>query len=167
MLNFTVPKSERERRLSVCHKCRFYKEITQSCGTLIVGRRLKPEELEEAERDNLRKHNKKRVRLCGCVIPLKTWGKLEQCPIGKWGVYDLTQKQMEELVAFVEGLPTYGIINGEGLIELNKWQNILSGVKQPISGCPPCIRQSIIDLRATIKEYKKGLEAINATDATP
>lgn len=168
MSKFVVPKEERERRLSVCHKCRFYKETTQSCGTLIVGRRLKPEELEEAERENVRKYKKKSVRLCGCFLPAKTWLKLEQCPIGKWSVYEFTPEEMEELVAFVDSLPKFGIIGGDKVEVLNQWYNKLTGQRQPLSKCPPCIRQTIFQLRQTIEEYKKGLPmAPPTTDATP
>jgi hypothetical protein len=168
MSKFVVPKEERERRLSVCHKCRFYNETTQSCGTLIVGRRLKPEELEEAERENIRKHKKKSVRLCGCFLPAKTWLKLEQCPIGKWSIHDITPEEMAELVAFVDALPTYGVVGGDTLEALNNWYNKLTGVRQPLSKCPPCVRQTIIQLRHTITEYKNGLpDAPTTTDATP
>jgi len=166
MLKFIVPSEERERRLAICHKCRFYNSTTQSCGTLIVGRRLKPEELLEAERENIRKHNKKRVRLCGCFLPAKTWGKLESCPIGRWEIYGLTDVELAALLQFVEEMPRFGIIKGEALAELNRWYAKLTGVKTPLSNCPPCVRQTMVNLRHAVEEYKKGLEGATATDAT-
>ncbi len=154
MLSLTVTKEVHLQRMRTCEGCKFFKSITKSCGTLIVGRKLTQEELEELQKENLVKHYKKKIRLCGCWLPAKTYGLFESCPVGKWGMESLSKEQMQKLILFVEDLPQYGIYKSESVKELNRWFQFVTGSKKNISGCPTCVRDMVKTFRKEIKKYK-------------
>jgi hypothetical protein len=59
-----------EDRLNICRSCDHFVKSTQSCGTLILGATII--------------HKGKKVRLCGCVMPIKTEFAFAACAVGKW-----------------------------------------------------------------------------------
>lgn len=154
-MQLTVPRITQQARMETCQACKFYKSVTSSCGTVILGRKLTQDEIEELKKENSVRHYKKTVRLCGCVLPLKTWGIFEACPIGKWGVHALSEKEIEQIVSFVDGLPTFGTYKVDTLRELNTWHKLLTGSRKNISTCPDCVRETVKTFRREIKKYKE------------
>jgi hypothetical protein len=143
--------------MQICQTCKHYKKHTRSCGTLVFGRTLKPEEVEEAKKENNIKHYKKKVRLCGCFLPAKTFGVFEACPISKWGVHALSEEELKQIVSFVDTLPIVGTYNGETVRQLNMWYKLLTGSRKNISTCPNCVRETVRTFRREIKKYKEEI----------
>jgi hypothetical protein len=158
MFTLTVPLTIQKTRIEICQACKFYKQSTRSCGTLIVGRKLTKEELEEIDKDNLVKHYRKKVRLCGCFLPAKTWGIFESCPVGKWGVHALSETEVEQIVSFVDTLPNVGSYNADTVRELNRWHKLLTGSRKNISTCPNCVRETVRTFRREINKYKEQIQ---------
>jgi hypothetical protein len=132
---FTVPPAIRAQRLATCKACKHFIESTESCGTLIVGRKLTPEELAEAEENNKITHYRRKTRLCGCYMPAKTKFALYRCPLNKWGRYRLTEEETELLRTFVSGLPVNGKIDVQTVKELNSWVYKMTGRRLSCSTC--------------------------------
>ena len=132
---FTVPQTIRAQRLATCLSCKHYVSSTQSCGTLIFGRKLTPEELAEAEENNKITHYRRKTRLCGCVMPHKVRFAVYRCPINKWGRYRLTEEESELLREFVSALPEGGRINIETVKALNEWVYKITGHRMKCQTC--------------------------------
>ena len=88
-----------DQRLEICRKCKHFVTTTASCGTLILGKTIT--------------YKKKKVKLCGCAMPIKTKLKMGSCPIGKWDsdfekslITDL-EKHLEEMLQSVSCTPTF------------------------------------------------------------
>jgi hypothetical protein len=63
-------KSNHDKRFEICVACEHFIAATGSCGTLIIGSTVV--------------HDNKKVKLCGCVMFIKSAIKSAFCPIGKW-----------------------------------------------------------------------------------
>lgn len=72
-LSEKVPDQVKKMRMSKCNSCQFLKPGTGSCGTLLLGDTVQ--------------FNFMTVKLCGCVVSLKTEVPSERCPISKWLEY--------------------------------------------------------------------------------
>ena len=145
---FKVPPSIAIERLNICKACKHFKVETQSCGTIILGDKLSPEDLAEAEANNEITHYRKKLRLCGCFMPVKTKYSLFRCPINKWGRYKLNETEADALREFVLGLPTQGIYTAEIIKEASEWFTKITGQRQ---GCSSCKARMIIDyLKETV-----------------
>lgn len=59
-----------KERLEICRSCSFFVPSTQSCGPLIFGK--------------MEMYQGKKIRLCGCVMPIKVELKFAKCPAKKW-----------------------------------------------------------------------------------
>jgi hypothetical protein len=70
-------RNTRNQRLEICKACPHYIESTRTCGPLIIG-----EDQGELVKIDGRK---RKLRLCGCIMPVKTRLKTSKCPLGKWG----------------------------------------------------------------------------------
>lgn len=144
--------------MQICQTCKHFKQHTRSCGTLVFGRALKPEEIQEAQKENKIKHYKKKVRLCGCYLPAKTFGIFQACPLGKWGVHALSTEELQQIVAFVDALPQFGTYNSNTVRELNRWYKLLTGSRKNISTCPNCVRETVRTFRKEIQKYKQQIQ---------
>ena len=94
---FTVPPAIRDHRIKTCQECKYYKKTTMSCGTLIIG--------DSVPEENEFNYRKKKVRLCGCVMPVKTKLVFAKCPLNKWDSFRLSKEEIDELKQFVNDLP--------------------------------------------------------------
>jgi len=97
LINFNVPANVRKERFETCRGCKYYKEQTHSCGTKFIGNKIKDEESED---ENTVTYYRRKARLCGCDMRLKTWLRLAECPVGKCGKYKLTDEDVEQLKLF-------------------------------------------------------------------
>ncbi len=132
---FNVPQTIRAQRLAICQACKHFVESTQSCGTLVFGRKLSPEELAEAEDNNKITHYRRKTRLCGCFMPAKVHFAGYRCPINKWGRYRLNEEESELLREFVSGLPEGGRIDAKTVKQLNEWVYKITGRRMACQTC--------------------------------
>jgi hypothetical protein len=143
LINFNVPLNVRKERFDTCRGCKYYKAATHSCGTKFIGNKI-----DESE-ENVVTYYRRKARLCGCDMRLKTWLRLAECPLGKWGKYKLSDDDVEQLKAFLDSLPKTGSVNDPKLItEITKWFNKMSD--QRIS-CTACNAMTIL------KELKRHI----------
>lgn len=115
-----VTNQERDRRLKICQACKYFKEDTKSCGTI-----LRPRTLRNG------------VYLCGCHMPTKTRFKAAKCGAGNWNEH-ITEEDLNELRKFA-GLS--GTITAEQVKEMTDAYNRVMGVNTRYTSCPSCIRQ--------------------------
>lgn len=142
---FTVPPAIRDSRMKTCQECKHYRKTTMSCGTLIVGNTV-PEENEFSYR-------KKKVRLCGCVMPVKTKLIFAKCPLNKWDSFRLSKEEIAELREFVGGLPLSSLSRDQ-VKKLYEMKSKLTGRRESPSTCGSCVA-------GLIKEFKKQLELLD------
>lgn len=131
-----VPSEVKESRLSTCKACKHYVAKTQTCGTLIKGKVVQ--------------HRKQKVRLCGCIMPIKTTLKSAYCPIDKWhkDVDEETMQRLRTLFDEMDGNRLSAMQN----TELHELYSKVVGRKMPASSCPPCVRKTIDDLRMLLDD---------------
>jgi len=140
MLNFNVPLHIQRERLAICKKCKFFKPLTQSCGTLIVGNTVDPEE-------NSVTHYKEKIKLCGCIMPIKTKFVFASCPAHKWFALDWKDEEIAALDVFIHRIHKANKIEAHDLHQLYEWFSRMVGKKQQTSNCASCIRDLITEFR--------------------
>ena len=148
MLNFNVPLHIQRERLATCKKCKFFKPITQSCGTLIVGNTVDAEE-------NSVTHYKEKIKLCGCIMPIKTKFVFASCPAHKWFALDWKAEEIAELDVFINRIHKANKIEPNELQQLYDWFGKMVGKKQQVSGCASCIRDLITEFRRQLNKIDK------------
>ena len=148
MLNFNVPLHIQRERLNTCKKCKFFKPLTSSCGTLIIGETVDPEE-------NSVTHYKEKIKLCGCVMPVKTKFRFASCPAHKWFALDWKHEEIIALDEFIQRIYKANKIENEDLKLLYHWFSKVTGKHQPPSGCASCIRDLITEFRRQLGKIEK------------
>jgi len=117
---------------------------------LLIGNKLSPEDLAEAEENNKITHYRRKTRLCGCYMPRKTKYSLYRCPINRWGRYRLSDEETELLRTFISGLPSQGSITGQTVRDLGEWVYKMTGKRM---GCVSCRGGELISwLKTEISE---------------
>ena len=137
-----IDRKTREERMSICKGCDHYNETTRSCGTLVLGDDLG--ELVSV------KGKKRKVRLCGCVMPMKTKFKTASCPIGKWKSA-VDNKAIADLQKLVEIADKYQRFSNEELKLFYQSYNQTFGASKQLSSCSSCVRQMVQEAREAIK----------------
>jgi hypothetical protein len=140
---FTVPPAIRDSRIKTCQECKYYKKTTMSCGTLIVGDTV-PEENEFSYR-------KKKIKLCGCVMPVKTRLMFAKCPMGKWDSFRLSKEEIQELKEFVNGLPLSKLSN-EQVTKLFEMKSKITGRRESATRCGSCVNSLINEFKKQLKD---------------
>ena len=149
---FIVPPKVQTERLSICHSCPHFRKATGSCGTLIVGNALTAEQIAQAEKENIVTRNKSKKRLCGCVMRLKSRLILAECPLGKWGKYEVTEASLKEMRKFIDGLNGRSSMTTDEVRLLYGYATKLSGTRMVPTTCGSCVKDIIEKMRQTIKE---------------
>ena len=138
---FTVPPAIRDHRIKTCQECKYYKKTTMSCGTLIIG--------DSVPEENEFNYRKKKVRLCGCVMPVKTKLAFAKCPLNKWDSFRLSKEEIDELKQFVNDLPLSSLSMAQ-VKRLYEMKSKLTGRREVPTTCGSCVN-------SLIKEFKKQL----------
>ena len=125
-----VTGQERARRLEICKACKYFKEDTQSCGTILRPRTLK-----------------NGVYLCGCHMPTKTRFKVAKCGAGKWEE-QITHEELEQIRKVVD---LKGTISAEQIRELIATYNSVTGSNEKPTTCTACLRQIQDNLRRMLE----------------
>lgn len=115
-----VSGQERSRRLAICEACKYFKQETKSCGTI-----LRPRTLRNG------------VYLCGCHMPTKTRFKAASCGAGKWEE-QITQEELDQLKKMVE---MQGTITSDQIREMIDTYNSVTGANEKYTTCTACLRQ--------------------------
>ena len=141
-----VTGQERARRLEICQACKYFKEDTKSCGTILRPRTLK-----------------NGVYLCGCHMPTKTRFKVAKCGAGKWEE-QITHEELEQIRKVVD---LKGTISAEQIRELIATYNSVTGSNEKPTTCTACLRQIQDNLRRMLehdheKEVKERTKLIAA-----
>ena len=155
MLHLRVNNEIRKERWDTCKGCKFFVAATSSCGPLITGRTLTAEETKQLEV----RHYKKKVRLCGCVMKVKTFLPFASCPAGKWSAVEMNgitpehvAKKRDEIITFLKS------IEGRPSLTTNEIRTLLGFIaylynkRVQMTTCSPCIINYIDDLKKQVKE---------------
>lgn len=140
----TVPPVVYQNRLAQCKECKWYKASTGSCGTLIMGEVVTDE-------DNIVRHYRKPIRLCGCVMKWKAKYRLSSCPAGKWSSEAIDATEIEKLREFVTSIEKRDKLMSDEVRDLARWFSKVSGQTHPVTTCPPCVRDMITELRKEVE----------------
>ena len=84
-------KDIRNNRLEICKSCPYFVSSTLSCGELIKGGNVV--------------QGRTTRKLCGCVMPTKTWLKIAKCPLNKWG-RELSRKDLKKIKDLIHEVRT-------------------------------------------------------------
>ena len=153
MFKLNVPARVKAERINICSQCKYFKEETTSCGTLMNlknfvngthGGLVDPSEVPDDTVNHVT-YYKKKVRLCGCDMMDAAKFSLKSCPLGKWGRYRLNDADTELLMTFVRSLPTTGKLSSAQVDDVVRWFEKMSG--RPMKRCDNCIRQIIKELQ--------------------
>ena len=137
-----VKDIEKQERLKICKACKYYKEETKTCGTFRV---LKP------EGDTIT-YRKKKVKLCGCIMPLKTKFKGVSCPINKWkGI--LSRKESEYIKGLLKMTKGKEAIPTKLAKEIIDIYNKAFNTKKKLTPCKTCMKTIIEELKNSIYQY--------------
>jgi len=137
-----IDRKTREERMSICKGCEHYNETTRSCGTLVLGDDLG--ELVSV------KGKKRKVRLCGCVMPMKTKFKTASCPLKKW-VSKVDADAIKDLQKLVEIADKYQRFSNEELKQFYKAYNQTFEAGKQLSSCTSCVKQMVQEAREALK----------------
>tara|TARA_R110002153_G_scaffold257956_3_gene417257 strand:- start:1718 stop:2131 length:414 start_codon:yes stop_codon:yes gene_type:complete len=135
-----APYDVQNDRFNTCRKCKFFKKKTNTCGTPIIGNKVK--------------YNKKEYKLCGCFMDIKSRLRYARCPLNKWK--DNIKLSLAEYTELKE-LLSHSIDkvtreqNRDLAILHRKYFN--SDAKP--SSCAPCVLGHINDLHKVIDQYEK------------
>lgn len=138
-----------KERLSICMQCKYYKANTKSCGTFIFGNDITNE--VNNDESNIVTYRRKKVRLCGCRMPIKTYIALASCPIGKWDK-QISDEDMKSFVTFVNEFKQKGRWDNDEVKLFFEYVEKIKGVKQEVSFCSSCIRRLINDIMESIEQ---------------
>lgn len=146
---FIVPPSVQQARMSKCRECKFHKDtpvVGVTCGTFITG--------GEVPDENKVTHYRKKIRLCGCKMSWKTKYALAKCPIGTWGVHNLTEEQIEHLENFLASIKGKSTVSSEQVQTLFKWKSRATGKYEQPQYCGQCVTDLIRDMQEAIDKMK-------------
>jgi len=132
---FYVSAQKHSDRLHICTECKYYKTETKSCGTLIVGKKIT--------------YKGKKVKLCGCIMPIKAKLKVGSCPLDKWSA-SIDKAHLEEIKQIVGEVD--GKITAHQNTRITKLWNIAAGDNRKVSNCNSCVNGMIEKLRLLIEQ---------------
>lgn len=158
MLILQVPPQISNQRMNACIGCKYFKASTKSCGTLFIGDKLSIEESAQIQDENKITHRKKRIRLCGCRMSIKTKLAFAQCPIGKWKPYYLQPNEMNELREFMATLPKSGRVSSHDIDRLYDWVYRITRIK--LRRCGDCVRQLIQEINSNLKSNEINIDEV-------
>lgn len=142
-----VPPAVFNERIKTCKACKFFKASTGSCGTLIIGETVQPETVT---------HYRNKIKLCGCVMKWKAKYRFSSCPASKWQPYGVTQDDIDKISEFVLSLQGRQTLTADEGQKLFRYFNQVSGQRQQVTTCAPCVKSVIDDLTKEVKRIQSG-----------
>jgi hypothetical protein len=149
-----VPSKVQKERIEICEACKWFKESTKSCGTLIAAAvQSKVGDVDMVEiKENKVRHYRKPIKLCGCRMPAKTMLTWAQCPADKWGRYGINTEELKDLRRIALELRKTGKLElmSDKHIKFQIYLRKLTGQNVEIKGCSSCINELLeLSLSAT------------------
>jgi hypothetical protein len=135
---FLISAQKRSNRLEICKNCEHYLPSTKSCGTLGFGKEIQTESGEK-------------IKLCGCVMPIKTRLRISSCPLNKW-TSELSKDDLADIKILLKELEGKNVISGNQNAQLTTLWNKASGGRKTVSSCKSCVRKTIEELKAFMKD---------------
>ena len=138
-------------RITICKGCKYYKPLTRSCGTLLIGGSVDEADVIKANKVT---HYKRKVRLCGCVMTVKTKYTWASCPIGKWGTVGVSKDelvQVKKLLVKYEGKTSFDYHEIKPLFTA---MSKISGKNIAPTTCGNCVAQMLEDLRKATQDIE-------------
>ena len=135
-MSIVVKPEVAAERLKICKGCKFYKESTGSCGTLLIGGEVK--------------YYRRVIRLCGCVMKLKVQFHLSSCPAGKWEPVALTQEKKAKAKAFLQSIEGHSKLDNLQVQQLYDWRAKISGEVRQTKFCSTCVVEIINELKEAL-----------------
>ena len=132
-----VKEIVKQERLSICRACDYLTK-TGTCGTPVIG--------------DVVEINGETLRTCGCFMRVKASLKVSFCPLGKWSSDALTKEQACELKALIESIGEQ--VSSETIHALFAYKSKISGRKEQVTTCAPCVRQLIEDLKKQVRNLE-------------
>lgn len=122
--------------MAICERCKFFQSHTKTCGTPIKG-------------DWVR-FRKKKYKLCGCIMPVKTRLKAMSCPVGKWkpAIPKEDIQRIREIVRKDNNKEWTHELNAE----MHEYYSKLTGVKTRPTTCRPCMRSLVSRLKTFLAD---------------
>tara|TARA_R100001163_G_scaffold2920_2_gene4432 strand:+ start:10202 stop:10609 length:408 start_codon:yes stop_codon:yes gene_type:complete len=126
----------RNERLEICRGCKHFVSVTQSCGTLGVGKTVKYKNTSK--------------KLCGCIMPIKTHLKIGSCPLNKWKS-EVNKKDIESLKSLLGSIEKNRITKEQNM-KLTELYNKITHKKNKVSGCAPCVKKMVTEMSEMLKD---------------
>jgi hypothetical protein len=134
-------KSEKyNERIEICKGCEHFTSVG-TCGTPFIGNKVT--------------YNGEELHTCGCKISIKARFNSEFCPLGKWSSGIISKEDACELKEFILSLDA-SFITHEQKVKLFGYKSKLSGRNEPITNCPPCVRELIEGMKKQIRNLECG-----------
>jgi len=127
-------------RIEICKGCEHFTSAG-TCGTPVVGNKVT--------------YNGEELHTCGCVMRVKASLTSEHCPLGKWSSGIISKQDACELKEFILSLDASFITHGQK-VKLFGYKSKLSGRNEPITNCPPCVRELIEGMKKQIRNLECG-----------
>ena len=140
-----VPPAIATERLKACHSCKFYVKETGTCGPMIIGKTVEPTVT----------HYRKKVKLCGCFMKVKTKMAFAKCPIGTWHPYKLSDIQQRKLKRFVDQLAKQSTISADDVRQLFAWKKELTGKHEQVTYCGSCVKELLSYFRKEVQHIEE------------
>ena len=127
-------------RMLICEACKYFKKNTRTCGTPIKG--------------NTITYKKKKHKLCGCFMDIKSTLKFAHCPLGKWKELQITHEEYLEVKELLDS--TKHKITRVQQQQLRFYFEKYLGLKIQSSNCSPCVKNNLDKLRQITEEYESN-----------
>tara|TARA_R110002167_G_scaffold78666_6_gene217494 strand:+ start:4027 stop:4467 length:441 start_codon:yes stop_codon:yes gene_type:complete len=136
-----VSGTTKAERLAICRACEHFVSATESCGPLIIGKEIE--------------HRGEALRLCGCIMPIKTALRVGSCPLGRWD-HQFDEKDLDQMRQWLKKLPNS--INASQQLELLIYYNRITGQeKQSIGPCGKCAQNLIKTIQEFVDQSDRNL----------
>lgn len=140
-------------RLTICKGCKWFNAKYLTCGTPLFGKKV--EEDTAAINDNKVTYYKRKIKLCGCFMRVKTKYTWASCPADKWGMVNITPdelKKVKELLMKYEGRTSF---ESRELAPLVQALSKISGRNIPMcTSCGGSVRQLLDDLKKATQDIE-------------
>jgi len=140
-MNIFSSRNLARERIEICESCKFFKTNTRTCGTPIIGGKVK--------------YNKKEYELCGCFMDVKSAIQFAKCPINKWKGLQLTHEEYLEVKQLLDS--TNVSITNVQQQQVRRLSEKYLGLKLNTGGnnCAPCVKKNLDRLKVIVTEYEK------------
>jgi hypothetical protein len=132
-----VPPTIEAKRMSTCKGCKFFYPTAGTCGTPVIGEKVT--------------YYRNKVKLCGCIMRVKTKFTMFSCPIGKWGAENakgepIADEVINNFKVFAEYIHTLNTLDDSDIHEIYAWKERLTGQPVPMGSrtrCVPCLKDMV------------------------